>query len=376
MNNLFSWPPTLAALLLIPALFVGFTVHELAHALVAFVLGDTSQVERQRLSFNPLRHVSWLGMAAFLLVGLGWAKPVWVDQTRLRAKNPDVAMLLISIAGPAANLLTALLVLFAMTMTVTLVWVLTGVSPLTVLQFMIPEEPALDVQGLVAAFTYFMVMVNLLLAFFNLLPLPRLDGFQALMSLYYLLRGGRRPTKERETASPLAAPQSAVDRDLPEAPSQTPAEIHFDIALDYHKEGQIDEAIARYRQATGHDEGFALAYYNQGLAYWTKGRLSLAASAFRAAIQTTRDPNLQIQAGLRLRELAHAEQEDDAQAGPVPPLLEPGKAPTAAQGTAPPLDPATARRLWLQLAIGGTLLLVSALMVWLWVTATTLAAVV
>jgi hypothetical protein len=77
-----------------------------------------------------------------------------------------------------------------------------------------------------------------------------------------------------------------------------------------------------------------------------------------------------------LRELAHAEQEDNAQVGPVPPPLDSGEAPSASQGAAPPLDPAIARRLWLQLAIGGTLLLFSALMVWLWVTATTLAAVV
>lgn len=376
MDNLFTWPPTFAALLLLPALFVGFTVHELAHALVAFLLGDTSQFERQRLSFNPLRHVSWLGMAAFLLVGLGWAKPVWVDQTRLRVKSPDLAMLLISLAGPAANLLLALLVLVAMTVTVTLVWGLSGVSPLEVLRFMVPEEPALDVQGLVAAFTYFMVMVNLLLAFFNLLPLPRLDGFQALVSLYNLVRSSLKPSIDREAAPLPAPPQSAEDPQLPEEPLRSPAQIHFDIALDYHKKGEIDEAIARYRQATAHDEGFALAYYNEGLAYWEKGRHSLAASSFRAAIQTSRDPDLQMQAGLRLRELAHAEQEKDADVESVPPPLEPGQAPSATLGMAPPLDPAIARTLWLRLAIGGTLLLVSALMVWLWVTATTLAAVV
>ena len=70
------WPPTWATLLLLPALFVAFTVHELSHALVAYLLGDTSQVERQRLSLNPLRHVSWVGLVVFLLFGFGWAKPV------------------------------------------------------------------------------------------------------------------------------------------------------------------------------------------------------------------------------------------------------------------------------------------------------------
>ena len=65
MEDLIHWPPSLSTLLLLPALFVGFTVHELAHALVAYLLGDTSQVEKKRLSFNPLRHVSWLGLVVF-----------------------------------------------------------------------------------------------------------------------------------------------------------------------------------------------------------------------------------------------------------------------------------------------------------------------
>ncbi len=88
MEDLFNWPPSWATLLYLPALFVAYTVHELAHATMAFALGDTSQVERHRLSFNPLRHVSWLGMLLFLLVGLPWAKPLWADPSRFRLKEP------------------------------------------------------------------------------------------------------------------------------------------------------------------------------------------------------------------------------------------------------------------------------------------------
>lgn len=370
MGNLFNWPPNWSTLLLLPALFVGFTVHELSHAVVAFILGDTSQVERKRLSFNPIRHVSWLGMAAFLLVGLGWAKPVWVDRSRFRARNPDFAMFMVSVSGPAANILTALLVLFAMTTTVTLVWILAAASPVAVLEFMVPREPALDAQGLVAAFTYYMVMVNLLLAFFNLLPLPPLDGFQALLSLYRILQRGLRPGIPEHPE-----PQSAIGTAATGEVSQSPAQIHFAIGLDYHQEGQMDEAIARYRQAIAQDEGFALAYYNQGLAYWTKGRLPLATSAFRAAIQFARDPNLQMEAGQRLRELAHAEQEPDVELGPAPLPVERGSPPETGRTAAAPLDPAIARRVWLRLGIGGMLLLMSALMIWLWVTAATLSAV-
>ena len=170
-------------------------------------------------------------------------------------------------------------------------------------------------------------------------------------------------------------PRSAVGTVATGEVSQSPAQIHFAIGLDYHQEGQMDEAIARYRQAIAQDAGFALAYYNQGLAYWTKGRLPLAASAFRAAIQSTRDPNLQMEAGQRLRELAHAEQEPDVELGPAPLPLERGSPPDTGRTAAAPLDPAIARRVWLRLGIGGMLLLMSALMIWLWVTAATLSAV-
>jgi len=99
MTGFLGWPPTWATLLLLPALFLGFTVHELAHAVVAYLLGDTSQVERRRLSFNPLRHVSWLGLALFLLVGIGWAKPVWVDYSPLPIKNRSLGIFLVVVAG-------------------------------------------------------------------------------------------------------------------------------------------------------------------------------------------------------------------------------------------------------------------------------------
>ena len=92
MGDLLHWPPNWSTVLLLPALFVGFTVHELAHALVAYLLGDTSQVEGNRLSFNPLRHVSWVGMVVFLLFRFGWAKPVWMDASRFRIKNQAFGM--------------------------------------------------------------------------------------------------------------------------------------------------------------------------------------------------------------------------------------------------------------------------------------------
>jgi Zn-dependent protease len=395
MGNLVNWPPSWATLLLLPALFVGFTVHELGHALVAFMLGDTSQVERKRLTFNPLRHVSWLGLVAFLLIGFGWAKPVWVDQTRLRIKNQAFGMFLVSIAGATANLLTGFLVLLGMTATVMVVWMFSGVSPTAVLEFLVASEPGPDAQGLVVAFTYYMMMVNLLLAFFNLLPLPPLDGFQALTSLLSLIRGALKGGGVAgQAARPV--PRAAAS----EASSQSPAQIHFGIGLEYHHAGQLDEAIARYRQAITHDSDFALAYYNQGLAYWAKGRFSLATSSFKAALQSGRDSGVQMQARLRLQELglrgaeglglskgdglaqnrteglARDGRDGEAMVGSVPPPLGSGEVEPAAQGVAPAMDPSLARRVWLRLGIGATGMLLFAFATWLFVTTVTLASVV
>ena len=215
MGDLISWPPSWSTVLLLPALFVGFTVHELAHALVAFSLGDTSQVERKRLSFNPLRHVSWVGMVVFLLFRFGWAKPVWVDARRFRIKNRAFGMFLVSIAGATANLLTGLLAFFGMMATVTVVWMVTGSSPVDVMQFLMVSEPGPDAQGVAVALSSYMVLVNLALAFFNLLPFPPLDGFQAAISL---VRPLARSDKSFSVSSSVALTPSTTATTSPTVP--------------------------------------------------------------------------------------------------------------------------------------------------------------
>ena len=375
MDQFFNWPPRWSTLLLLPALFVAFTVHELAHALVAFLLGDTSQVERKRLSFNPLRHVSWLGMLAFLVVGLGWAKPVLVDHQRLRVRNRAFGLFLVSVAGATANFAAALLALAGMSVTVSMVWMTTGAEPLDILRFMMTSQPQLDLQGAVVALGYNMMMVNLLLGFFNLLPLPPLDGFQAVMSLFVMVREAFQRKGQAGRAPALPGRQPRVEgREVEQDTDQSPAHIHFDIGLGYHREGKLDEAIARYRQAIAHDENLDLAYYNLGLAYWAKGRRPLAVSSFRAAARSSTEVGVRIQADLRLHELAGLEQAAEAEARPLPPPLELGHTPTPADDGAPPLDPAVARRVWLRLGLGAVLLLTLAVTMWLFVTGVTMEA--
>jgi tetratricopeptide (TPR) repeat protein len=232
-----------------------------------------------------------------------------------------------------------------------------------------------------------MMMVNLLLAFFNLIPLPPLDGFQAALSLYLAVRTvlGREPALQ--SAGRLGPRVPTATETVPEdgeTDRRRPAQIHFDIALEYQKGGQWDEAIARYRQATAVDEHFALAYYNLGLAYWAKGREELARSAFRAALRTGVEPSLRLQAELRLHELESASpqgegstvQEEEADSGSVPSPLEPDRFPEDEVSAPLPLAPGVARRIWLRLGLGTIGLLLLAVAAWLYVTAVALVSVV
>jgi Zn-dependent protease len=401
MGDLLHWPPTWATALLIPALLVAFTVHELAHGLVAFLLGDTSQVERRRLSLNPLHHISWAGLVVFLLFRFGWAKPVWMDASRFRTKNQAFGMFLAVMAGPMANLLLGLLALVGITMTVMIVWMLTGTAPMEVMEYLMVPELGPDAQGVAVALSYYMVTVNLSLAFFNLLPFPPLDGFQAVVSLIAAVRaalqrdkagqpavwptmprpaatepGGEPSTGQSEAAMIEDGPSAGEEPEPGDLDARSPAQIHFDIGLEYQREGQWDEAIARYRQATAHDEHFALAYYNLGLAYWAKGRISLAVSAFRAALEAGGDLTVRVQADLRLRELSGLDPDSEVDPSLVPPPLGPGEAAGTQLQGAPPLDREAERRLWISLAFGGAALAALAISAWIFVTIVALMAAV
>jgi Zn-dependent protease len=366
------WPPSWETLWLLPALFLGFTVHELAHSLVAYLLGDTSQVERKRLSFNPLRHVSWLGLATFLLFGFGWAKPVRIDHSRFRLGNRAFGAFLVSIAGASANLALALVALAGMMLTMVLVGFVDGTPAMSrAYSFLVFPTPGPDLQGAAVALSSYVVLVNLLLGIFNLIPLPLFDGFHAIVNLFLAIQTAlRRPTPDTPPQPP-ALP-------APEPTSETsPAQIHFQIGLAYHREGQWDEAIARYRQATDHDSSFALAYYNLGLVYWAKGRLPLATSAFRAAMEAQGGDGLRLKADLHLRHLARVGHDPSSEPGPPPPPLESvgeaGDGP--GQAAVPALDPDVVRGVRVRLAAGAAAGAVLAVGAWLYVTAVTLLAV-
>jgi Zn-dependent protease len=152
--------------LLLPAVLVGFTVHEYSHALVAVRLGDSTPRDQGRLTLNPIAHIELIGLLLILLVGFGWAKPVQINPRNF--KNPRNDEILVSLAGPSSNLLF-------------------GIAFALAVKFLLTLAPVIFYTGgfgpvLYQIFSYF-VWINLLLAVFNLFPIPPLDGSHILLSL-------------------------------------------------------------------------------------------------------------------------------------------------------------------------------------------------
>lgn len=149
-----------------PPLLFALTFHELAHGYTAWKLGDPTAKEEGRLTMNPLKHLDPFGVLAFLIMRIGWAKPVPVNPRYFR--NPQQGMLLTALAGPVANLLLAVI-------SAILVKALGAVPVSSELMYNL-IKPMYDMMVL-------SVWINVMLAVFNLLPIPPLDGSKVLMGL-------------------------------------------------------------------------------------------------------------------------------------------------------------------------------------------------
>jgi len=152
--NLLLKDPLTFALLAIPLLY-SIIIHELAHGWVAYIMGDPTAKERGRLTLNPLKHLDPVGTAMLFIFGFGWARPVPVDLRNIG--NTRMGLILVSSAGIIANMVFAFFAVLALR--------LLSVQP---------SEPT----GLLL---YYLAQINIMLASFNLIPIPPLDGSKIVM---------------------------------------------------------------------------------------------------------------------------------------------------------------------------------------------------
>lgn len=158
----------LSKILIIPAILVGLTVHEFAHAYVADKLGDKTPKFQGRLTLNPFSHIDIIGFIMILLIGFGWAKPVQINPSALKRGYKDEIK--VSVAGVTANVITAFL--FALLTAFLLKLNLVNFGDIT------------SLGGIIGLILNYIVRINCMLAIFNLMPIPGLDGFDILRDLW------------------------------------------------------------------------------------------------------------------------------------------------------------------------------------------------
>ena len=152
------------------ALLIALTWHEFFHALVAVWQGDNTAKDAGRLTLNPLAHLDLTGTILLLLVGFGWGKPVPVNYYNL--KNQKWGPAIVSAAGPFANLLSV--IVFALIFKIIAPANLNPADPFAVMNFS---------GNLLLIFLSFLVVYNLVLMIFNLIPIPPLDGAKIFFSI-------------------------------------------------------------------------------------------------------------------------------------------------------------------------------------------------
>ena len=168
-----DWSVLIRMLLSVVPILICLTIHELAHGLTAYALGDDTAKQMGRLTLNPIRHIDPMGFLMLLVFRFGWAKPVPVNMGNFQ--RPKFGMAITALAGPLSNfLLAALILLFQV--------------PLARLQ------DAGGIGGQVAELMVLTAVISIFLGLFNLLPIPPLDGSKVLFSFlrdtryYWLMR--------------------------------------------------------------------------------------------------------------------------------------------------------------------------------------------
>ena len=174
MLNIFTREGLIAFLYTLPALLISLSIHEFAHAWVAYKQGDISQKIRGRLTLDPFKHIDPIGFLCIVLCGVGWGRPVMVDDRNF--KNSRKGTMLTALAGPVSNLLLAVL--------------LTLVLKILMMVGVFDNIVANSIGTIFLQMFLYSIEFNIVFGIFNLIPLPPLDGSKVLA--YFLpqsLRG-------------------------------------------------------------------------------------------------------------------------------------------------------------------------------------------
>lgn len=151
-------------IMIIPGILLGFTVHEYGHAMMAYKLGDDTPKFQGRLTLNPISHIDPIGFIMIVLFHFGWAKPVQINKRAFKNYRKDD--LKVSLAGPLANFITSIALLF--------------ISTLIDKFFYMNNKPFL----LFMIIIQYAISMNMVLCFLNLIPIPGFDGFHILKDLF------------------------------------------------------------------------------------------------------------------------------------------------------------------------------------------------
>lgn len=156
----------LILILTLPAILIAITFHEFAHAFAADKLGDNTPRAQGRLNLNPISHIDPVGFALLIVAGFGWGKPVQVNPRNFKRNiSMTKAEAIVSFAGPLTNFILA---------------IISTIILATILKFNLLANITAKAYWLVMVFLMELILINVGLGLFNLLPIPPLDGSKIL----------------------------------------------------------------------------------------------------------------------------------------------------------------------------------------------------